>query len=157
MKSLVNVVPPKCSAHHDMIVSDYSEGGYSSGYVCDKCRGSIKTKDTWVVHESVGFVKSVKRTSALNVNQKESWQVREGARSRLHSLARVYHNIVCSYGNNVRKTPSLSGKKVGAIYKGTKVSVVEVRSIQGVKWLRLEDDTWTMGTKENGEEMLRVS
>ena len=34
-----DVVPPKCSAHHDMIVSDYSEGGYTSGYVCDKCRG----------------------------------------------------------------------------------------------------------------------
>jgi len=38
------LVSPKCSANHDMIVSDYSEGGYTSGYVCDKCRGQKKKK-----------------------------------------------------------------------------------------------------------------
>lgn len=152
MKSLVNVVPPKCSAHHDMIVSDYSEGGYSSGYVCDKCRRESESKDTWR-----WFCKECKADICFECKPKGIVaSQRESEVSPPLSGASVSY-IVCSYGNNVRKTPSLSGKKVGTIYKGTKVSVVEVRSIQGVKWLRLEDDTWTVGTTGIGEELLRVS
>ena len=156
MKSLVNVVPPKCSAHHDMIVSDYSEGGYSSGYVCDKCRGQSNkghlggSRERW-------FCKECKADICFKCKPKGIVASQRGSEVSPPLSGASVSYIVCSYGNNVRKTPSLSGKKVGTIYKGTKVSVVEVRSIQGVKWLRLEDDTWTMGTTGIGEELLRVS
>jgi hypothetical protein len=36
-KSRDLLAPPCCGAGHTMQISEYSEGGYRSGYVCDKC------------------------------------------------------------------------------------------------------------------------
>ena len=110
---------PRCSNGHMMVMSEYSQDGYESGYICDKCRGRSSsghnggTLERWfcqichsdycfmcvpkvkLKHDSSKYEEKPCRVLTVLMEHGEKWQVPEGRCVAMPAVA-LNHDVLAT-------------------------------------------------------------